>query len=143
MLLQSGAVSFVEPRLVFTSSRSYNLYPETLRPDRSTAIRAGSAAFPRAIFGTPSLHDSTRSLPASVACLWGRSSRRCPFPPRFGVCKLRHFRSAPSGSKRMNVPDQAARNQGMVSMRRPTPQQRALEPYNSRSTTSHDGHITA
>ncbi|EJK60402.1 hypothetical protein THAOC_19253 [Thalassiosira oceanica] len=115
----------------------------TLPPDRSTAIRAGSAAFPRAIFGTPSLHDSTRSLRASLACLYGRSSRRCPFPPRFGVCKLHHFRSAPSTSYRMNLPIQAARNQGVVSMRRPTPRGRPPEPYSPSSTTSHDGHITA
>jgi len=143
MLLWSGAVSFVEPRPVFTSSRSYNLYPDPLPPDRSTAIRAGSAAFPRVIFGTPSLHDSTRSLPASLACLYGRSSRRCPFPPRFGVCKLHHFRSAPSTSYRMQLPIQAARNQGVVSMRRPTPRGRPPEPYSPSSTTSHDGHITA
>jgi len=43
--------------------------------DRSTANRAGSASIPRVICGTPSLHDRTRSNPASVGCLYGRSSR--------------------------------------------------------------------
>ncbi|EJK54739.1 hypothetical protein THAOC_25607 [Thalassiosira oceanica] len=43
----------------------------------------------------------------------------------------------------MHLPIQAARNQGVVSMRRPTPRGRPPEPYSPSSTTSHDGHITA